>query len=112
MGRVRLLALLLALLVIGVWLTWDPVQPDVASPPPGSERCFAAFRGGELEQLGYELNIWEYPNEDGKGRVVCSVDPGSAEGRILDETPSSLLIDTGGCTGWVSRVQATQTRCE
>ena len=52
--------------------------PQVASA--SARDCFVGFQGSELAESERELNVWEFPNEEGKGRVVCSVDPGVAEG--------------------------------
>ena len=99
-----------------VLLTPERDYQPAPEPPVGAgvreERCFVGFRDGELDLMDMELRFWEYPNEEGKGRTVCTVDPGLAEGRVLDETSSSVLVDAGRCTGWVSKAQVTEEWCE
>ena len=107
---------LIASLWVGTLQTPQQGSRPSAEPPVGAgvreERCFVSFRDGELDLMDMELHFWEYPDEEGKGRTVCTVDPSLAEGRVLDETSSSVLVDAGRCTGWVSTAQVTEEWCE
>ena len=104
----------IAAFAVALMILSDPDETEYDEPPqpPQTERCFATFAGGELQQVGMDVNFWEYSNEDGKGRVVCSLSPRIANGRVLETTPTSYLLDAGECVGWVSKIQVTGSNCQ
>ena len=112
---------LLPLFALAACSQSDTQVADVAAPPPEApplsrfevpkQKCFVTIDSADGEQVVTDLELWEYADTNDPGRAVCSFDPSVEEGLVLEETPNAILIDTGGCTGWIAKDFATEVRC-